>query len=130
MSEQVKSGIRNASEIIQTVVLSGLTVALCFMFNAVINHGNALAVHNSQIHATETRVTTLEDKGSRSLETHVREDDTRVVDLKARLDKVEAAVLLLQSMPGEIRAANVRLDAIRDGQTRIEKSLDEHMKKP
>lgn len=127
MSE-IKTGLKSASELIQTFALAGITVAIGFMLNTLVAHSNSLAVHTSQISASNARLDRLETKGSASLASHESQDDQRISGINGRLDKLENAVIALQAAPGELKAINARLDGIKEGQMRIEKALDDHMK--
>lgn len=63
-------------------------------------------------------------KGSRGLESQA----TRLEGAEKRIEKLESAVIGLQSAPGELKAIGIRLDALADGQKRIESVLTEHMR--
>lgn len=128
MSEQIKTGLKSAAEIIQTFALAGITVAIGFMLNTLVAHSNSLAVHTSQIAADNARLDRLETKGSASLVAHESQDDQRIAGINGRLDKLETAVIALQTAPGELKAINARLDGIKESLARFEKSLDDHMK--
>lgn len=127
MSE-IKAGLKSAAELIQTFALAGITVAIGFMLNTLVAHSNSLAVHTSQINTSNARLDRLETKGSSNLAAHESQDDQRISSINGRLDKLENAVIALQAAPGELKAINARLDGIKEGQMRIEKALDDHMK--
>lgn len=52
----------------------------------------------------------------------MKEDDARVADLKERVTRLETATLALASLP-------TKIDNLLDGQKRIERQFEEHLKK-
>ena len=53
----------------------------------------------------------------------MKEDDARVVDLKERVSRLETATLSLATVPAKI-------DNLLEGQKRLERQLEEHLRKP
>lgn len=100
-------------------------MALCLSLLAydakvLVAQGEVVAVLQSKVEDHRDRLIKLEGSGSESLRTHVKDDDTRVQDIKDRISKLESAYLLLSSMPGELKAISARLDGLQEGQRRIE----------
>jgi hypothetical protein len=114
--------------VVESVILAMSVGLMIWMCNVVITHGNVLATQGTKIEVNTDRLTRIETQGSSGLMSHVKDDDTRVQAIDRRLEKLESAVIALQTAPGELKAINARLDGIRDGQSRMEKMLDEHLK--
>lgn len=128
MNEATKARMSLAYNVVETVILLmsiGLVSWCCIQ---VIEHGKSLARDDTRIGMNSARLDTLETKGSVGLLTHAKEDDSRVGEIKARLDKLESAVIALQSAPGELKAISARLDSLREGQARIERMFEDHVK--
>jgi len=109
-----------------TTIMAGLGM---FMFNALIEHGNKLATHEIQIGVNTHRLDKIESSGTPGLMAHETADDARIAAHNARLEKLEAAVIVLQATPGELKSIATEIRGLRDGQGRIEKMLDDHMNK-
>ena len=58
------------------------------------------------------------------------QDDVSMTAMSDRLGKLESAVVLLQTTPGELKAISVRLEGLREGQLRLEKALETVVNKP
>ena len=82
----------------------------------------------TQINVNSARLDKIELHGSAGLDSHAKLDDNRDDTTRSRLEKIEIAILALQTAPGELKAIGVRLDGFGDGIRRIEKSLEEHTK--
>lgn len=126
MNEQLRAKAGLVYNVVESVILAmsvGLTVT---GWKMIIQHESALSAQGAVIGMTSSRITKIEDKGSAGLASHVAEDDKRVLEIDRRLEKLEAAVLVLQQTPGELKSISVRLDGIERGQGRIEKALEEH----
>jgi hypothetical protein len=102
---------------------------MVWLANVVIAHGNTLASQGAIIGGISSRVEIIESQGSRSLGSHITLDNQRVDELTKRMEKLESAVLALQSAPGELKAINARLDSLKEGQTRMENMLSDHLKR-
>lgn len=133
VKEETRAKAGLVYNVIETAILL-FCVGLC-TWNAkmVFSHEREMGEIRTQLNADEKsedkRLTELESGGSRGLQSHVKSDDQRVADMTARIEKLESAVLALQSIPGELKANSVRLDSLREGQSRIEKALDEYIKR-
>ena len=103
---------------------------MLWVANLVVEHGKALASHETSLRANESRLTDLENRGSRNLASHVMQDDVSMTAMSDRLGKLESAVVLLQTTPGELKAISVRLEGLREGQLRLEKALETVVNKP
>jgi hypothetical protein len=109
--------------VVESVILGMSVLLTAWTAQRVINYGETLAGHAAQISTNTGRLTTLEDRGSRSLESHSRLDDQRDTQLTERINKLETAILQLQSIPTEIKSIGIQLDALTDGQRRMELRL-------
>lgn len=109
--------------VVMAVVLAMSVGLTSWTATKVIYLGEIVSSQQVEIVQNSSRLDILEKFGSRTLESHISSDDSRVADIKVRLDKLESAVLALQSTPGELKAINVQLSALKEGQMRIEKTL-------
>jgi hypothetical protein len=128
MNEQLREKAGLVYNIVESVILAMSVSLMVWLANVVITHGQVLAAHDTKIVFNTGRLDIIENRGSRSLETHVKEDDARIASHDARLTKLEAAVLLLQSTPGELKAIAIEIRGLRDSQDRIEKAIEDHMR--
>lgn len=129
MSEPSKSRAGIIYNVVESVVLLFAVGLTTWTANTVITHGNILASHSAVMDVNTRRLEQFEVSGSRGLGEHEKEDNTRIEELKRRMATVEAAIVALQTTPGELKAISARLDSIREGQGRIEKALEEHLNK-
>lgn len=129
MSEQLRQKAGLVYNVVESVILAMSVGLMVWVSNIVIAHGNTLSSQATSISTNSRRLDTLETFGSRGLGEHERDDNTRIEELKRRMSSVESAVIALQATPGELKSIAVRLDSIREGQSRIEKAMDEHLKK-
>lgn len=120
----------NLFSVIESVILAMSVGLMLWVANLVVEHGKILASHDTTLKIDNSRLESLEGKGSPSLVAHVVEENAELAAVRARLDKMEAAVVALQSTPGELRAIAVRLEGIKEAQTRMEKALDGVVRKP
>lgn len=124
MNEQGKGTLKIVGGVLQAVITAVIVIMLGIMVNTVILQGNLIAQHSTQFATTADRLLVLEQKGSRSMEVYA----AKAEDIAKRVERLEAAVLVLQTAPGELKAINVRLDMLQESQKRIEQGLKEHMK--
>ncbi len=94
----------------------------------VISHGNLLERISTRQDSVILRVDRLEVVGSPALIAHEKSDDSRVDDIRSRVEKLEAAVMVLQATPGELKAIEVSLRTLHESQLRIEERLDKIQK--
>lgn len=127
--QRVEKPPLNLFAVIESVILAMSVGLMLWVANLVVEHGKILASHDTLLKLDNDRLDVLEGRGSPSLIAHVVEEGATLSAIKARLDKMEAAVLVLQTTPGELRAISVRLESIKEAQTRMEKALDEAVKK-
>lgn len=110
-------------------VLLAISIGLVtWTADTVIKHGNTLASQDTKINGNELRIQNIESRGSSGLQAHEVMDDTRIGSLSARMDKIEQAILNLQSAPARLEAIQARLDGLMDGQKRIESQMMDHLK--
>ena len=106
--------------IIVSVVLAASVGLTCWTANKVVTLSELVSALKTQADINTGRIDSIEKFGSRTLDSHITSDDARVADIKVRIDKLENAVLSLQSIPGDLKAINVQLDAFRESLSRIE----------
>lgn len=111
--------------VIEAVILGMSVLLICWVARTVIDHGQELSTHRTQININTARVGDIDLRGSRATEGLANRLDT----ITKQVDEMRLAIVALQAAPGELKAINVRLDSIKEGQGRIEKQLDEHMRK-
>lgn len=129
MSEQSKNRAGIIYNVVESVVLLFAVGLTTWTAHTVIAQGNTLASHGAILDANTRRLEQFEVSGSRGLGEHEKEDNARINELNRRVAATEAAVLVLQPTPGKLEVIAVEMKAIREGQARIEKSLEEHMSK-
>jgi hypothetical protein len=112
--------------VVESVILGVCVMLITWTAQTVIVQGKVMASQGTSIEANENRLTSIEDRGSRSLESHTRLDDNRDSNMSERVMKIEAAILALQGMAGEIKAIGVKLEALHEGQVRIEKQINKN----
>lgn len=128
MNENLKQKAGLVYNVVESVIL-GMSVGLMvWVTNTVITQGQHIERISVRQDSVVDRVTRLETVGSPSLIAHERADDTRVLDLTLRIEKVEAAIIVLQATPGELKAISVSLQNLREGQQRIEDRLNKTSK--
>lgn len=128
MNDAIKARAGIVYNVVEATILAVTVGLTTWTAKTVIEHGNSLGIISTRELATESRVDRIESKGSASLETHIKEADAKNASMNSRVDKLETAVIGLQSAPGELKAIGVRLDNLRDGQQRIEKMFEDHLK--
>lgn len=120
-----RSSSLNLFSVIESVILAMSVGLMLWVANLVVEHGKILASHDTTLKVDDNRLDSLESRGSPTLGAHVVEENAELSAMRARLDKMESAVVILQSTPGELRAIAVRLESIKEAQIRMEKALDE-----
>ena len=128
--EHVEKPGLNLFNVIESVILAMSVGLMLWVANLVVEHGKLLSSHDTMLKIDDARLDSLESRGSPTLSAHMSEDAAEMSALRLRLDKVEAALLILQSTPSELKAIAVRLESIKEAQTRMEKSLDEVARRP
>jgi hypothetical protein len=127
LREELREKAGLVYNVVEAVLLAISIGLVTWTANNVIAQGKELAKHETQIDINTSRITTIETKGSAGLQTHEQMDDTRIGSLNSRLDKVEQAVIGLQSAPAKLEAISARLESLAQGQQRIERQLEQHM---
>lgn len=130
MNDSVKARMGIIYNAIEAMILLACTGAVGFGAGQLIDQGKAIVSISTRVAINTTRLDRIEDKGSVGLQTHEREDNTRIVELRARLDKVEAAIIALQQTPGKLEAISEQIKSIQAGQVRIERMVEDHLKRP
>ena len=87
-----------------------------------IQHGEELAAHRTQLAISTGRIETIDTKGSRAVESMGSE----ISNINKQMIEMRTAIITLQTAPGELKAMNVRLENLVEGQKRIERQLEEH----
>ena len=128
MNESTKAKAGLVYNVVESVILAMSVGLMVWLANTVITHGNTLASQGNQIGVNTMRIDRIETTGSPQLVAHESQDDARISAHNARIERLEAAVLILQATPGELKAMTVEMRGLREGQDRILKSLDEHMR--
>lgn len=124
MNEHIKENAGVIYNIVISVLLAVSVGLVCWTANKVIEHERELGKLDVRQQDVIAKVDIIETHGSRSLESHIKDDDTRVAEIKERVSKVEAAIISLQTATTELKAVNVRLDNLKEGQARIEQVLN------
>lgn len=124
MNDNLKQKAGLIYNVVEAVILGMAVLMNVWNSKMVINHESQIAKEETKNAALDVRMTRVETGGSSSLVAHEKEDDQRVSDLKMRVEKLETAVLTLQSTPGELKAIGVSLQTLHEGQKRIEERLD------
>jgi hypothetical protein len=114
--------------VVESVILAMSVGMMVWLASTVIVQGNLLQRVAVRQENALGRLDTLEVRGSPALMAHEKEDQSRVDDIKIRVDKLEAAVLILQATPGELKAISVSLGTLHESQRRIEERLDKVQK--
>lgn len=115
----------NVFGVVESIILAMSVGLMLWVANLVVEHGKILAAHDTMLKVDDSRLDSLEVRGSPSLGAHMVEENSELSAVRARLDKMEAAVLILQTTPGELRAISVRLESIKEAQVRMERALDD-----
>jgi hypothetical protein len=124
LNNELKQKAGLVYNIVESVILAMSVGLMVWLANVVIEHGQKLSSITTQASGVDVRVTRLEVAGSTSLQSHEKEDDQRVSDIKDRLARLESAVIVLQATPGELKAIGVTLSTMHESQKRIEERLD------
>ena len=127
MSEQLRAKAGMVYNVVESVILAMSVGMMVWVCNVVITHGNVLAAHQAHIDTNSGRLTRIETSGSSGLQSHEAQDNQRIGDHNVRLEKLEAAVIILQATPGELKSIATEMRGLREGQLRIEKALETHM---
>ena len=77
------------------------------------------AAQGNQIKVNTDGITDLRATGSPGLRSHEAEDTARIAAHNARIEKLEAAVIILQQTPGELKGIAAEMRGLREGQMRI-----------
>ena len=128
MKEEMRDKAGLVYNVVEAVILGMSVCLIVWTAKTVIDQGQTLSVHGNQIGVNTTRLDHLEAHGSSGLAAHEAMDEKRVEALQTRMDKLENAVISLQSTPGELKAITARLEALKEGQLRIEAVLPTLMK--
>ena len=122
MSESSTASTR-VYNIVESVILGVIALLVTWTAQTVISQGKLISSHDAALTSSIIRLTSIEDRGSRSLESHSKLDDNRDLNMMERMVKLETAILNLQTIVGEMKALGVQLDALHAGQIRIEKQI-------
>ena len=123
MNTNTSSSGSRVYNIVESVILGVCVLLITWTAQTVIAQGKLLSSHDAALATSISRLTSIEDRGSRSLESHSKLDDNRDMNMMERMVKLETAILNLQAIVGEMKALGVQLDALHAGQIRIEKQI-------
>ena len=104
------------------VILAAAVGLNCWTANKSVQLGEIVAAHSTQIVLDATRIDNIEKYGSKTLEAFTASENVQNADIKERLGKLESAVIVLQSTPGELKALGVQLDSLKDAIQRVERN--------
>lgn len=125
--ERPKANIFN---VVESVVLAMSVGLMLWVANLVVKHGEILSAHTTSLQVDDDRLDSLESRGSPTLAAHVTENISDLNAMRQRLDKLDTALLALQATPGKLETISVRLEGLREGQLRLEKTLEAVIHKP
>lgn len=128
MNENLKQKAGLVYNVVESVILAMSVGLVVWLSQIVIIHGNLLERISTRQDSVILRVDRLEVVGSPALIAHEKSDDARVDDIRARVEKLEAAVMVLQATPGELKAIAVSLQTLHESQLRIEERLNKVQK--
>lgn len=118
---QMRTKMGVVYSIVADVILLIAVGIQCWTTATVIDQGKSIAVSSAVLAVNSTRLSELELRGSRSLESYQKMNDTQVLEIQKRVEKIEQAILLLQPTPA-------RLEALQNSVARIERLLETHTK--
>ena len=127
MNDSAKSKAVLVYGVIQGVVIGATVYILQGTVSTVIAHGNTLSAQETSLKTISGRIDHFENHGSSGLESFRASSEQIFSAQDRRFDKLENAVITLQGTPGELKTISARLDNLKDGQCRIERSLEQHM---
>ena len=110
--------------VVESVILGMSVLLIAWTAQTVITQGRELSAHEAHITTNTGRLGMLEDRGSRSLETHVKADDEREIATLERVAKLESAMTIMQAISGDLKAVAVKLEVLTEGQRRLEAKLN------
>lgn len=128
MNDAIKARIGIVYNVVEATILAIAVGLTTWTATSVIEHTRQIAVEQTKTEAVSLRVDKIETKGSSSLEAFEKESQAKDAAVNARLEKLEMAVISLQSAPGELKAIAARLDSLKEGQARIENALEVHLR--
>ena len=113
-------------------VIIGVLVAMClgisgWTVQTLVADGQLLATHTTQININTVKLKEMDAGGSAALREHIMADNQRVVDLADRVNKMDTLILAVSASLARIDTMGARLDALRDGQTKLEQMLSRHL---
>lgn len=126
MANELKEKAGLVYNVVESVILAMSVGLMVWLSNVVIGQSQTLAAHAVQINNNAIKVESIEVHGSRAVENL----SGRVDSIAKQLEDLRAAIIVLQTAPGELKAMNTRLDGLKEGQVRIEKMFEEHLRKP
>ena len=125
MNEATKSKAGLVYNVAMTVVTAMMVFGAQWMMTTMLDITKQQAAQGNQIHVNTERLGKIETTGSSGLQSHEMKDETRFTASTDRMEKLEAAGLILQQTPGELKSLAVEMRGLREGQLRIEESLKE-----
>ena len=128
LNENLKQKAGLIYNVVESIILAMSVGMMLWIANLVITHGNEITRLTTRDDVVYERLGRLESVGSPTLIAHEKSDDLRVDDIKLRIDKIEAAVIVLQATPGQLKAIEVSLGTLHESQLRIEGRLDKNQK--
>jgi len=128
LNEQTRAKAGLIYNVAMTVVTSLMVFGAQWMMTTMWDITKQQAAQGNQVHVNTERLNKIETSGSSGLLSHETKDEARFMASSDRMEKLEAAVLILQQTPGELKSLAAEMRGLREGQLRIEESLKEHMR--
>jgi hypothetical protein len=128
LNENLRSKAGLIYNVVEAVVLAMSIMLVCWTAKTVIEQGKVQSTHTAQIATNTGRLDGLESHGSRGLEAHAGLDNQWHTDNERRLEKLEANMAVLQQSMGKLESMSVRLEGLVEGQSRIERQLEDKKK--
>lgn len=125
MSEFLKQKASVIVDVVLAVILAVAVGLTAWTASMVVNLNREMGVNRNDTERLRERMDRFEVGGTPSLMAHVQDDNTRIKTINDRLEKQDAANVKVAEAITKLEALSVRLDALREGQSRIERALEQ-----